>query len=695
MRSSPTSPRAFGMLLCLTLLFIAGQLAFSFAHYQATQLIDVLASHSIVQQMQHPVIWLPIVYFMVSQLVAYFLFAAGIWFICESVARWFAWAAVTTYWFTIVCWLLGAFTLLALNRYYFPHSFFAQIFIAHPVIDALSVVIALITLLLFLTLTLITLLQNLKRAGCFLLLGLLLGGFSLFEKMQPQFVATAHTQPNVIIIGLDSLRPDFIGKNTPHVNGFLQTAAQFTEAYTPLARTFPAWISILTAQYPKHNGARNNLIDPNSLRIEETLVTRLQQAGYETVYATDENRFSNITTAYGFDKVLGPKMGVNDFLLGSLADFPLSNLLVNLPLGRWLLPYAHANRAASVTYEPDTFLAYLKGELAQLGQKPLFLSIHLCLAHWPFTYANDRETTDLSMPLRYQQSVAAVDVQFKKLLRLLQDAHLLDHSIVVVLSDHGTSLGLRGDRIITEKKYQGEAQLLKRIAVARFSKAKEYSSDFKRDYSISTAYGQGTDVLSMKQHHVLLAFKGYGMSLPTKKINMMSSLIDIAPTLLSLLQLPALQKADGHVLLPERHDKNNRKYFFMETGDSLREIETDHIQVEKVLQREIDIYQINPKTGLLSMRKEAALSLISNKQHAVMNDDWLLAHYPMKIQTKLEALPHQPKQLVITPYVVPPYFVLVNRKTREWTIGLTTHFAKSAPVTLLLAAYRQFYGEEG
>ena len=37
------------------------------------------------------------------------------------------------------------------------------------------------------------------------------------------------------------------------------------------------------------------------------------------------------------NKIIGPKLGVNDVLLGTFNDFPLSNLLINFPISSWLI----------------------------------------------------------------------------------------------------------------------------------------------------------------------------------------------------------------------------------------------------------------------------------------------------------------------------------------------------------------------
>src|SRR5690606_868871 len=56
-------------------------------------------------------------------------------------------------------------------------------------------------------------------------------------------------KPNIVIIGLDSLRYDAVGRRpslTPSIDAFMKESVSFSDATTPLARTFPSWVSLIT-----------------------------------------------------------------------------------------------------------------------------------------------------------------------------------------------------------------------------------------------------------------------------------------------------------------------------------------------------------------------------------------------------------------------------------------------------------------
>lgn len=704
----PTSLLA--MLISLTLLFIIAQITLFILHYKVTDIIDSLVNTSISTGLFYPIVIGPIIGFLAMQILAYALFIAGIWFLSVSLGEFFRLSQRTTFWFGVVIWALACSGLLLLNHYYFPNSFFSKLINDAPFLKSGTPIIL---TFLFILLGIATAIAYINffvfrryrwLGSVFLVLGLSYSVFIFYDsKTEGVLVPPAYqstSMPNVILIGLDSLRPDFTGYfgnqtiRTPSIDQFLTSAATFNQAYTPLARTFPAWISILTAKYPKHHYARNNLVDTERVLENDTIAKYLREKGYETIYATDEKRFSNITSGYGFDRVIGPSMGVNDFLLGGLSDFPLTNLLVSLPGAEYLFPYNYGNRASTITYEPNHFLNLVKKGLHRRTQKPVFLAIHLCLTHWPFTWANSKDDQFI-LPDQYKHSVEAIDSQFNQLLKILKENGLLENSWVVLLSDHGTALGMLGDRFISEKNYLGDRQQIKLVPVTRLSSAPEYGAD-KKDYTINTAYGQGTNVLSLKQYQVLLAFRRFGGQalLPARRIDATASLIDIAPTLLDLLSYSPMQHIDGISLRNELSGIYNDKPrpFFMETGDSLTEIETDHIYIEKVIKHQIGIYHINPATGLLMMDKQAEESILKNKQAAVLWDDWLLAHYPAHMQTKLDK--SSAKNVVPQSYIVPSYFILANLKTQQWTIGLTSPFAKQAPLDELMNKLKDFFGNE-
>jgi arylsulfatase A-like enzyme len=481
--------------------------------------------------------------------------------------------------------------------------------------------------------------------------------------------------------------------NTPNLDRFLQDSVVFTNAYTSLARTFPSWMSILTGKYPLHNHARSNLADPTLIEKNQTLAKELMLAGYQTIYATDEKRFSNITKQYGFNQIIGPGMGIDDFILGGLSDFPLSNLLVNTSPGRVLFPYQYSNRAAAITYEPEKFLQMLKLGLNHRTDKPLFLAVHFCITHWPFTWAQDNLALDSTLEERYANSLEAADKQLGEFMLFLSQSGLLKNSLVVILSDHGTTLGMKNDRAISKKTYQGDLQKIKLVKVYSYDKKNLDNSDLV----IDTSYGQGSDVLSLHQNHVLLAIKNFGTPiLSHHHVNLPVALFDLAPTVLDLLKLAPLKESDGMSLAPYLlTDKAPvpERPLFIESGHSVNEIETNDIFIEQVVKNAISLYAMNPKNGQIFIRPEAEKSIKLSKQRAVLWKNWFLAKYPESSRNTLVQDP-KTKQFTLKPITNPAYIVILNTKNGEWGIGLNSPTAKKAPSEKLMNYMKEFYREE-
>ena len=341
-------------------------------------------------------------------------------------------------------WVLGIMVVLLGNQFIYPNSYYAQLItsLLPQFIAQILLVILLIVLSIAGLLTVIFWVTKLK--SFWIITSVLIANVVIWHLLQQNKTVIDNgtaSKPNIILIGIDSLRPDFLrffgGQgNTTFLDHFLTKAIIFNEAVTPLARTFPSWVSILTGLYPLHSGVRSNLASIQTLTPQENLGFILQKQGYETIFATDETRFSNIDQHLGFHQIISPPIGLNDFLLGSFNDFPFSNLLVNTWIGRYLFPFSYANRAVFVTYQPDTFLKMIANKLSLSRSKPLFFATHFCLPHFPYLW-DDFTGKNVSIAGRYEASIERFDQQLAGFFRLLKIYGLLDHALVLVFSDHG------------------------------------------------------------------------------------------------------------------------------------------------------------------------------------------------------------------------------------------------------------------
>jgi arylsulfatase A-like enzyme len=623
-----------------------------------------------------------VIFFLLAQLCVHLGFTTLIWSAARlvGVALKCQWKTVQTLGFHF--WVLGIVAVLVANQHFFPNSQFAALTGYRINARVLEMTWSLL-LIIFALIVLLALIGFIKTLPVLsrLLIGVIfvssVAGFMPNHSIPVRDASTSE-KPNIIIIGVDALRPDYLGffgadDMTPNIDAFLEQATTFATAMTPQARTFPAWMSILTGKYPKNVNARYDLQDRSLLKInDDTLPQILHHKGYTTLFATDETRFSNIDTSFGFDSTVTPPVGVNDFLLGSVNDFPISNLIVNTTLGKWLFPNSYGNRPAYITYDPDSFLKMLKPALSRPRDKPLFLAVHFCLPHFPYFWADYSFQDTKRAEIHYHFAVQRADQQVGDFLALLEQNGILKHSIVILLSDHGEAMNLHGDRATDRDLFIAGASNPNKIVPRYYPKSLEKES-------VNQSAGHGTDVLGLTQYHTLLAMRFYGVNAPKARIVPdVVSLIDIKPTVLGLLGLVS-EHDDGLSLtsllfaatnpssLPARH-------LFMESDFSPQAVRSVHPETSKILFEGIDFFKIDPISTQLVVKKSMGKLIISSKQYADLYGEWILALYP------------EPAGLMMP--------ILVNLNSGNWTNDLSTPFAAASPASNMLAALKQFYGQE-
>lgn len=618
-----------------------------------------------------------IIYFFSAQLILHFAYLIMIWLISLSMGYVFQLTDSQIENIGIIFWLFGIILILLANQYFYPNSkftllthVFAKFIFFKWIVYAFTLVA--LGIIMFAVYGFILMMSKALKIIFFLILiiSFLLTIFYYRDDAKIKEIATIE-KPNVIIIGIDAVRPDFLGffgssLKTPYLDDFLNHATVFSDALTPIARTYPAWVSIFTGEYPKKHGVRFDLSEVIDFDLKMTLPAILHQHGYESIYATDDVRFSNIDERLGFDQIVSPPMGFNDFLLGTFNDFPLSNLVINTELGRYLFPESYANRAAHITYEPSSFLNRLRSILKQQRTKPLFLAVHFCLPHYPYTWAsypNNRHYLK-----NYRAALKKVDQQIFHFLIQLKANQLLEHSIVVMMSDHGEAIELSGDRATDPDLFvPGHNPTMPHF----------YPSSVKTEL-VNQSAGHGTDVLGLTQYHSLLAFRFFGLSGQSEKtMSGVVSLLDIKPTILGKLGITTPQQS-GKSLLDflsgEKTVVSSHQDFFLESDFSPESVHTVHPETRRVLFEGINFYEINPVTTKITVKHPMGELIISSKQYADLYGSWILALYP---QHKKNRMP-----------------ILVNLETGLWTNDLKSSLARQAPINHMIHAMQSFYGDD-
>lgn len=654
----------FFYLSILTIFFILIQISF-LIQWSEFYLGDyvLIAKHINIPLVVVPGIFLFVIY----QLLLHVIFLLVIWYFSILIGQTLKLSSSRLEILGIGIWFLSMTTILLANYYLYPNSKFAKCLSWYLSPSIIEIIMLISSALVIVALFAAIYGCNKKIKLSLLVIGMIASSGLYFNGHKN--IPTVHhsNKPDIIVIGIDSLRPDFItffgGKNsTPAIDEFLRKAAVFNDAYTPLARTYPSWVSILTGEYPMQNGIRFNLssVKPDYAHM---LPKMLQQQGYKTFFATDETRFSNITPSFGFDQVIAPPVGFNDFMLGTMNDFPLSNLLVNTPIGKYFFPNSYANRAVFSLYDPDLFLNQLAAAIKKEKNRPLFLAVHFCLPHFPYFWG--REQASDSSLTNYQSALKRVDKQFNDFLQILKENKLLEHSILVLLSDHGEAFELPGDRITAANYFIAGKNNTKKI-IPRFYPP---SVDDER---VNQSAGHGTDVLGLSQYRTLLAFRLFGLEENEKKrFNERVSLLAIKPTLLDLAQgTHSTNSLKSDIL--DGKEKSVQNDLYIESDFAPQAIHSVHPETRKLLFQGIDFFQINSANGSISVKPYMVDLIISSKQYAVFKGPWVLALYPKE---KGQRIP-----------------ILINLKSHYWTNDLTTDFANASPAAEMLNKLKRFYG---
>lgn len=535
-------------------------------------------------------------------------------------------------WLTV---LIFIFTVVLGNKLYFPGTIMS---FTTPALlegrEAILVVILSIGLLTWLAagffLRLIDALEFVRNSkhetratagGILLLTCLGLAHAGLTSREFPQ----DENRPHVIVVGIDSWRPGTVpayggpADLMPFVGEFLSKSVVFEEAITPLARSFPSWWTILDGRYPHEHGVRFNLAPTSQADKPLRLPARMGELGYHRMFAMDERRFAPIDTEHGFDEVVGPSTGAGDFLLGTLNDTPLANFFINTRLGKWLFPFSHGNRAVATTYLPESFDEMLTDAVRSAPRKPLFLTVHYELPHWPYTWAHG--PTGLYEHLeggrsytRYLETLNQVDKQIAGLFNELDSLGILDNSLIVFLADHGEAFAFDPS--------------VRQALIVNDTRSDQPSPTEPGETSTMMYPGHGTHIFSITQHQVPLAFRDMrNHAIPAGMRSGRASLIDIAPSLLSWLgqdidQFPGLDLT-AHLTQPESRVPD--RMIPLETGFSPPSVISGNPDQSRLVAESAAYYRVT-SDGSLELREASEQELLRRKQIGLLYADWIVSN---------------------------------------------------------------------
>jgi len=276
---------------------------------------------------------------------------------------------------------------------------------------------------------------------------------------------SAHGQsPSVLLVVLDTVRADrmslfgYARPTTPFLEQYAREAVVFDKAFATSSWTLPSHVSFFTGRAPREHGATLQAYD----RRFPTLAQVLARRGYATAGFAANLHYTRCSRGIsaGFQHYEGPYGGAGvafyrasaGGLLGrhilGLRDsfrFPayFSAAEVNRRFFRWLDAEARGPFFA--------FLNYMDAHLPVVPPEPFagrFVSApgEPQRRDWDALWVEQRVRPELQALIqqRYDAAVAYLDDQVRALLAGLRQRGHQQNLLVVILSDHGESLGEHG-----------------------------------------------------------------------------------------------------------------------------------------------------------------------------------------------------------------------------------------------------------
>ncbi|MEA3403199.1 MAG: sulfatase [Armatimonadota bacterium] len=278
-------------------------------------------------------------------------------------------------------------------------------------------------------------------------------------------VAAGHrSRPNVILISVDTLRPDFVGYNggparTPNLDALAERSYIFDNAYSVAPWTRPSFASLFSSMYPSemgvarargYTGFGTNTIPYEWLEKPHLLAELLHSAGYDTsAVVTNANLTGSANADQGFDDFYHCSHFEGTSRASMLAvRRMLEGLWSPRPRKEAYLALERAERVCSAA----------RRSILSARQRPLLFWVHCMDPHQPYdppTLPDDRKALvrDLgataggrsdASPMERDRFVAAYTAEieywdrwFRQVVTALDQQDLLDESVIIVWSDHG------------------------------------------------------------------------------------------------------------------------------------------------------------------------------------------------------------------------------------------------------------------
>jgi arylsulfatase A-like enzyme len=368
--------------------------------------------------------------------------------------------------------------------------------------------------------------------------------------------------PNIIIFSSDALRPDhlsgfgYVRNTSPNIDRLLADGISFMDTRIEMPEKFPSWVSILTGQYASSHGIRHNF--PASADLNKSFTALpgiLDSKGYYTSLVADNagDIFTGINL--GFENANAPSFK---------ADYKIHQKILDSHI--FLLPFLTGEaglilfpvlKNSSFFCPPELVKKRIIKSIEKAGGRPFFITSLFSSTHSPYAqvypYYKMFSTRNYRGPHKflkqqkgsnntaamisaadknqinalYDGGIKAFDQALGEVLDYLEQENLLENTIIMVVSDRGENLYDGTTGIGNEEHFRGQ-----------------YSTRIPFIISNENLIKKNIRIPDTVRH------------------------VDIAPTILAMLEINNTAEMEGVSLIPliEGKPLNSKLYAFGENG---------------------------------------------------------------------------------------------------------------------------------
>lgn len=372
-----------------------------------------------------------------------------------------------------------------------------------------------------------------------------------------------HPVPNVLIFATDSLRPQSISYNgyfrkTPNIDGLFSKGINFLNAKSSLARTLPSWTSIFTSMFPPDHRIRHMFSPKEDLQKKwVTLIDVLNKHDYYTAVFSDfaGDMFSSID--FGFQEINVPEIHIRNVLKQRSQEFHyfLLGFILN-PIGRRLFPEI---AGMSLNKDPWYLTTATKKSIKKSikKNKPFFILYFSSSNHFPYVTKYPYYKTYI--PKNYYGR-HKYGLSFEVLGSFLEEKPAADE-IQYVVSHYDNAAKLFDDNLGEMLRFLKKCQVEKNTIIIIMSDHGE--SLYEGNYGL----GHGDHLLGPYSNNMVFGIYSPWENFKGRRIEKTVRDIDIAPTILDLLNMKIPGSFRGHSLVPVLRGADFPGYpAYMETG---------------------------------------------------------------------------------------------------------------------------------